>query len=127
MGLAHVALAILILLAPAAPTHAQSPAELIMVEDPGCPYCARWMAEVAPGYAMSPEGAFAPLRRVGRSDPRVAGFQRVVYSPTFIVVRDGVEVGRIIGYGGADSFWPQVSQLLAKAGFKEQRPAAAKS
>jgi len=90
---------------------------LYLLEDPGCPFCARWTAEVQPGYLKSPEGAFAPLIRRYRSDPEARRFARVNYSPTFILVRGDEEVGRIVGYMGADMFWAQLEPLLRKAGF----------
>lgn len=91
---------------------------LYMLQDPGCPYCARWTAEVEPGYLKSPEGAFAPLVRRYRSDPEVSRFERVNYSPTFILARGNEEIGRIVGYMGPDLFWSELDQLLKKAGFK---------
>jgi hypothetical protein len=93
---------------------------LLLVQDPGCPYCARWDEEVRPGYERSPEGRFAPLVRRLRSHPDVAAFPGVVYSPTFIVLRDGREVGRLIGYPGADFFWAQIGEILLKAGFRPE-------
>ena len=46
----------------AAPLDLRSaPAVLVMVRDPGCPYCARWEAEVGHSYRASKEGKFAPL------------------------------------------------------------------
>jgi len=91
---------------------------LYLLEDTGCPYCARWTAEVQPGYLRSPEGAFAPLIRRYRTDPAVSRFARVNYSPTFILVRGDQEIGRIVGYMGADLFWTQLDELLKKVGFK---------
>ena len=45
-------------------------AELLMFEEDGCIWCARWNAEVAPDYAGSPQGVFAPLKRYDlRRDP----------------------------------------------------------
>lgn len=94
-----------------------SQVRLYLLEDPGCPYCARWTAEVQPGYLKSPEGAFAPLIRQYRNDPRSARFERVNYSPTFVLVRGDEEIGRIVGYMGPDLFWVQLEELLKKAGF----------
>lgn len=91
---------------------------LIMVEDPGCPYCALWDEEVGIAYAASAEGRFAPLVRHRRNDPEVRKLGKVVYSPTFILVRDGVELGRIVGYPGADFFWGLLEGLLKKAGYR---------
>jgi len=97
-----------------------SDVRLIMIEDPGCPYCARWHNEVGIAYAASAEGRFAPLVRRGRNHPDVAQFDNVIYSPTFIVVRNGVEIGRIIGYSGPDFFWGFLARLLKQAGFRAQ-------
>lgn len=96
---------------------------LVLVQDPGCPYCARWTAEVWPGLSKSPENDFAPLTRLMRADPRAGRFKGVAYSPTFILLKDGDEVGRIVGYPGPDFFWGYLDKLLAKAGFA--RPAGA--
>lgn len=34
--------------------------ELVMIEQPGCQWCARWNAEIAPIYPKTPEAAQAP-------------------------------------------------------------------
>lgn len=95
----------------------QSKVRLIMVEAPGCYHCARFMREVGRGYPKSREGQFAPLRRVGRSHPSIKGFNPIVYTPTFIVVRSGEEIGRISGYPGKAYFYPELRPLLSQVGF----------
>ncbi len=102
---------------PAAPQIdlATAPAVLVMIGDAGCPYCARFEREVAPGYRASEDGQLAPLVRRDRHDADIAFIPRVVYSPTFIMLVRGREVGRIVGYSGADIFWMQVAGLLADA------------
>ncbi|NKX45749.1 hypothetical protein [Roseicyclus persicicus] len=89
---------------------------LVMVEQHGCSYCARWDAEVAPEYPITPEGRFAPLRRVNLRDlPDDLSFAgRPVYTPTFVLMADGVEVGRIEGYPGEDFFWGLLGRLLSR-------------
>lgn len=94
---------------------ATAPAVLVMIGDPGCPYCARFEREVAPGYRASDDGRLAPLVRRDRRDADVAFIPKVVYSPTFIMLVRGREIGRIVGYGGADIFWMQVAALLVDA------------
>lgn len=91
---------------------------LIMVEEPGCPHCARWHREVGPAYARSPEGHFAPLERIGFGSAEAQAFGSIRFSPTFIVVMDHTEVGRIVGYPGADFFWPMLDEILARAGYR---------
>ena len=90
---------------------------LVMVEQAGCSYCARWHAEVAPEYPLTPEGQFAPLRVVNLRDlPEDMRFAtRPVYTPTFVLSRDGQEVGRIEGYPGEDFFWSLLDHLLDQA------------
>jgi hypothetical protein len=85
---------------------------LLMIEEPGCTYCLRWRNEVQPGYERSEEGRRAPLVQMMRGDPAVAGFPRIVYSPTFLLLSDGREVGRIVGYSGANLFWWQIGPLM---------------
>jgi thioredoxin-related protein len=92
-------------------------AELIMFEAVGCPYCARWNREIAPIYPKTAEGKRAPLRRVDIAQPRpvdLAGIGNIVYTPTFVLVEDGKEIGRIVGYGGDEIFWSLLAELFAK-------------
>ena len=102
----------------AAPVDLRSaPAVLVMVQDPACPYCARWEAEVGHSYRASQEGKFAPLVVRPRGDPEISGLEKIVYSPTFVMLAYGQEVGRIVGYQGRDLFWMQLEPLMAQAGF----------
>lgn len=91
---------------------------LIMVEQDGCRYCIDWDREIAPKYPKSAEGRFAPLQRAKRGDAALKGFNPVIYTPTFLVVRDGEEVGRVTGYAGKLFFYEQLDEELAKAGFQ---------
>jgi len=43
-------------------------ADLIMVEQAGCHWCARWNADIAHIYPKTEEGQRAPLRRVDLRD-----------------------------------------------------------
>lgn len=109
----------------AAPGAAEIPRRgirLVMVDDLGCPYCARWDAEVGEGYQRSPEGAFAPLVRMRRGSAALAGLRPITHTPTFIVVRDGGEIGRITGYPGAHFFWPLLAEILQRAGYPAAKP-----
>ena len=90
---------------------------LIMVDEPGCVYCRKWEAEIGGGYARSAEGRFAPLVKVRRKSRDLSGFNPVVYTPTFILVRRSEELGRITGYPGREYFYSELDTLLASAGF----------
>lgn len=92
-------------------------AELVMLEQPGCPWCARFNAEIAPAYARTDEGRRAPLRRVDitRDWPEdLAAVSPERFTPTFILVEDGRELGRIRGYPGDEFFWYLLNDLLAR-------------
>lgn len=89
---------------------------LIMVDDVGCIYCRKWDAEVGGIYERSPVGAVAPLERRQKRHRDLAPYEPLAYTPTFVLVRDLKEVGRIVGYPGADFFWAELERLLAKAG-----------
>lgn len=91
-----------------------SAAELVMVERHGCHWCEQWNAEIAPAYPKTDEGARAPLRReqINALPSDIAFTSRPIFTPTFVLVEDGQELGRIEGYGGDEFFWFLLSQLL---------------
>ena len=100
-----------------APRSASAGYELIMVESPGCVYCRRWTTDVGTEYPITPEGRFAPLRRVMLSAlPEDLTLRaRPVFTPTFILVEDGAEIGRLEGYAGEEFFWGLLGRLLNTA------------
>lgn len=90
-------------------------AELVMVEEKGCIWCAAWNAEIAPIYPKTEEGRFAPLRRVDihAARPDDLNFDMPVnFTPTFVLVEDGDELARIEGYPGEDFFWGLLGRML---------------
>ncbi|MDX2290203.1 MAG: hypothetical protein NW217_15465 [Hyphomicrobiaceae bacterium] len=90
--------------------------ELVMVEEAGCGYCIAWHQQIGQGYAKSDEGRLAPLRVVDVRSAAARDLGRIVYTPTFVLRRHGGgEVGRIVGFPGADAFWGLLTQLVAKA------------
>ena len=91
-------------------------AELVMMEQPGCVWCARFNAEIAPAYAKTEEGRRAPLRRVDITKPwpdDLKDIQKERFTPTFVLIEDGREIGRIRGYVADEFFWYRVGELLA--------------
>ncbi|MDX2258303.1 MAG: hypothetical protein NW205_05235 [Hyphomicrobiaceae bacterium] len=102
---------------------AETRLSLVMIDARDCIYCRRWHAEVGKVYPKSPEGRRAPLVVIEHGSPEARRFGSVGYTPTFILVAaEGREIGRIIGYPGADFFWGLLQDLLRKAGVSE--PAA---
>lgn len=99
--------------------------ELVMVEQKGCAHCETWHSEIGPIYPKTAEGAFAPLRVVNirEGTPEGLRFARpAVFTPTFILVENGVEIGRIEGYPGEDFFWGLLEMML-KAKTNYTKPA----
>lgn len=82
-------------------------------------WCARWNKDVSTEYPITAEGRAAPLRRIDLRAPVPADltFSRPPrFTPTFILVRDGVELSRIEGYPGEDFFWGLLQRMLTEAG-----------
>ena len=102
--------------AAAAPLDLRSSTALVMIEDRGCPYCQRFDAESRSSYENSAEGHLVPLVRRFRGDPEIAFLERVVYSPTFVLLVEGREVGRALGYQGSDLFWMEIAGLMRRSG-----------
>ena len=112
-----LAVATALLLLPAAAKPAAAEVRLLMIEAPGCPWCARRDAEVGDAYAGTPEGRSAPLVRTDiralPEDPSLSA--PAVFMPTFVLLRHGAEAGRIDGYAGEDFFWPLPGRPVAAA------------
>lgn len=92
--------------------------QLLMIEQPGCGHCIKWDNEIAPTYPKTDEGKAAPLRRHQLQDPIPEDIQltsKPVFTPTFILLADNVETGRIQGYPGEDFFWPLLARLITQA------------
>ncbi len=92
-------------------------AELVMFEQPGCPWCLAFDREIAPIYGKSEDGLRAPLRHVDidKALPPDLSFVQVErFTPVFVLVDKGREIGRIRGYGGEEMFWTQLYMLMQK-------------
>ncbi|MBM9594876.1 thioredoxin domain-containing protein [Roseitranquillus sediminis] len=90
-------------------------AELVMVEEAGCVWCARWDAEIAPIYPQTEESRLAPLRRIPLHGPHPADIvfdAPLRVTPTFVLVDEGEEVARMEGYPGEDFFWGLLGRML---------------
>jgi thioredoxin-related protein len=106
----------LIVWAMGAPVAAQA-AELVMFESKTCAWCKEWHRVIGPVYSKTTEGRLAPLRRVDIHEVRpadLAAIKPVVYTPTFVIVDAGEEIGRIEGYPGEDFFWGLLGAHLSK-------------
>ena len=70
-----------------------------------------------PDLSKTAEGKAAPLRRYDlHADSPTAQLKgRVLYTPTFLLIVDDKEVGRIEGYPGEDFFWGLLAKMLQQA------------
>ena len=97
--------------------HSAVAAELVMVDSRACYYCKKFHREMAPTYAASAVGQTAPLRKVSvykRWPSDLAGVRRAPYTPVFILVDGGREIGRFAGYKSPASFWSRLDRLMAR-------------
>jgi hypothetical protein len=104
-------------LEPHATGKAPTGVELIAFEAPGCVYCPVFRRDVVPSYATSQAGRTAPLRFVDVNDAAAASFRLaapVTMVPTLVLVRDGVEIGRIAGYVGRESVHRLLHTMLPR-------------
>lgn len=92
-------------------------AELVYFGSSACSVCEAWDREVGEIYSKTEESQILPLRHEDVHDERpadLAFIKGVIYTPTFVVVEDGKERGRIVGYMGDFFFWEQVGSLIKK-------------
>ena len=65
---------------------------------------------------MTPESCQAELRRIdiNKAVPDdIHLSESIIYTPTFVLVHEKIERGRIVGYPGEDFFWGMLNELIA--------------
>ena len=88
-----------------------------MFEQKACPFCEAFNREIAPDYPESAAGRAAPLRHVDIWQSRTGGVESLdpaVFTPTFVLVENGREVGRLMGYPGRRYFYQEIEPLIAR-------------
>lgn len=91
-------------------------AELIVIEVEGCLYCKVFRRDVLPGYLASPRSKEAPIRFVDYNTQTAADLPLhgpVTIVPTFVMIKDNREVGRLPGYVGRSEFLRAVTHMLS--------------
>jgi len=99
------------------PVQAAGAAELVMFEQKGCVWCQKFDREIAPAYDKTSEGKQVPLRRldIGHPVPSDLGFiRRERFTPVFVLIDEGREIGRIRGYPGDTFFWGLLANLIER-------------
>lgn len=103
---------------PTAPLPASGNLQLIVMEAPGCIYCTIFRRDVLPAYEVSERGKEMPVRFVDVNDVEQSGIgldAPIDILPTFVVIKDNHEVGRIPGYVGPENFYHSINYLLSSS------------
>ena len=90
-------------------------AELVFFMSEACGICERWQSEIGGVYPKTEEAKVLPLRVQSVHDdlPEDLSFVKgVAFTPTFVVVEDGQEIGRMVGYISDYFFWEQIGGLV---------------
>ena len=93
--------------------------ELVVLEAPGCIYCGLFRRDVLPSYQASGRAKEMPIRFVDINDAAADALgldSPVDIVPTFVVLKNNHEVGRIPGYTGPEFFFHTINHLLSGAG-----------
>lgn len=108
-----------------APAAAFAEVRLLMGEQAGCAWCARWHKEIGPIYPKTEAGRVAPLWLADIRQPLPDGVtlkRPITFTPTFVLLDDGNEVLRLEGYPGEDFFWGLIESALTNQGYMEAAP-----
>jgi len=91
--------------------------KLLMFEQDGCYWCEIWDDEISEIYPKTLEGHVAPLHRINihsKQSNEIILNSTPQFTPTFIIINNNKEVGRIEGYPGDDFFWALIDKILSK-------------
>lgn len=91
--------------------------ELIVFEHADCTYCRVFRTAILPRYKENGQDARAPIRfvRVEHADLSAWNLRgRISMVPTFVLMQEGQEVGRIEGYWAPDNFFRMVATILSR-------------
>jgi thioredoxin-related protein len=101
-----------------APVPNASELELIVMEAEGCTYCDIFRRDVLPSYQASERGKDVPIRFLDVNDQTAEALgldSPVDIVPTFVVLKNHREVGRIPGYVGPEFFFHSINHLISSA------------
>lgn len=100
----------------AAPARA-SAVEVLVFEHRECFYCRVFRRDIVPRYRDAVRSDAAPLRFIDIEKSDTAGLvlnARIDTVPTAVVMRDGREVDRIVGYWSPANFLRQLAHILSR-------------
>ena len=103
-------------------TYAEIRGKLLYFYSDTCAYCKAWENEIANIYLKTEFEDQFKLNFIdfsSNADLKKYGISKIVkVTPTFIFVKDKMEVGRIEGYNGQELFWWQVDAIIKSSSLK---------
>ena len=90
--------------------------ELVFITSEYCPFCKAWERDVGQIYDSTPYALKARLRQVDLGDvdsALPAGAVKVFGTPTFLIVENNTEIGRIEGYQSSEMFFWALSEYIS--------------
>jgi len=101
---------------PDARIEAHTGLEMVVMEADGCIYCGLFRRDVLPAFEASERGRTLPVRFMDVNDVDTAPItlsQPIDILPTFVVLKDHKEIGRIPGYVGPETFFQSINYVLS--------------
>lgn len=103
---------------PSAPVPHYGNLQLVVMEAEGCIYCTLFRRDVLPSYQVSERGKDMPVRFLDVNDVPKTGIELhspIDILPTFVIIKDNRELGRIPGYVGPEDFFHSINYLLSSS------------
>lgn len=91
--------------------------ELLVFEHRDCVYCRVFRADTLPRYRESEHEGKVPIRFISIENTDTSALKlngSIQMVPTFVLMQDGAEVGRIAGYWAPDNFFKMLSNLMLR-------------
>lgn len=89
--------------------------QLVVLEVKGCVYCDVFRRQLLETYKSSKQGKKAPIRFVDINDPALGDLgltEPIGMVPTFVMLEDNQEIGRIPGLMGHQDFFRAIDYIL---------------
>lgn len=93
--------------------------EIVYFDAEWCAPCRKFKKEVLPRWKETELGAVVDLRMAEMKDQGKLGIElaeKVVEVPVFVLVDNGVEVGRVVGYATPKKFWAELREAIEQHG-----------
>ena len=88
--------------------------KILMFDSNFCMFCEAWEQEIGIVFEKSDYAKYFQLMRRDRSKQDQINIDlksTVIGTPTFVIINKNREIGRIVGYSGAEMFWWQLSEF----------------